>query len=192
MSIISLTLTEYDVAMTRLLREIQTGFQKADPVLSEIQRLPVAHDGRTRQVSAPNIVDTNMQDFSADVTIHADAFRNTDVEKFVEFVWGLCEALLSQATRYLFETVSRTTEAVGNVVDAKGKNIWDAQIEMLEKTEVRFDEDGNHNWKFYMHPNTYKKLSANPPTAEQQQRWDAVMKEKKEEYYAKKRTRRLS
>ncbi len=192
MSNISLALTEYDSAMTRLLRDIQRGFEKADPILSEVQRLPVAHDGRTRQVSAPNIVDTNMQDFSADVTIHADAFRNTAVEQFAQFVWGLCESLMSQATRYLFETVSRTTEAVGNVVDAGGKNIWDAQIEMLEKAEVRFDQNGDHNWKFYMHPDTFKRLSANPPTPEQQQRWDAVMKAKKEEYYAKKCTRRLS
>ena len=192
MPIISLALTEYDVAMTRLLREIQRGFENADPILSEVQRLPVAHDGRTRQVSAPNIVDTNMQDFSADVTIHADAFRRTDVEKFVEFIWGLCEALMSQATKYLFETVSRTSEAVGNFVDFGGKNFWDAQIEMLEITEMRFDANGEHNYKFYMHPDAFKKLSAVPPTPEQQQRWNDVMKAKKEDFYAKKRIRRLS
>jgi hypothetical protein len=192
MSYISLALTEYDSAMTRLLREIQRGFEKADPILSEVQRLPVSHDGRTRQVSTPNIVDTNMQDFSADVTIHADAFRRTDVEKFVEFIWGLCEALMSQTTKYLFETVSRTSEAVGNVVDFGGKNFWDAQIEMLEKTEMHFDANGDHNYKFYMHPDTFKKLSAVPPTPHQQQRWNDVMKTKKEEFYAKKRTRRLS
>jgi len=138
MTIISFALTEYDVAMTRLLREIQKGFEKADPVLSDVQRFPVAHDGKTRQVSTPNIVDTNMQDFSADVTIHADAFRRTNVEKFVEFIWGLSEALISQATKYLFETAFRTSEAVGNVVDFGGKNFWDAQIEMLEKTEMHF------------------------------------------------------
>jgi len=189
---ISLALTEYDVAMTRLVREIQRGFESEHPILSEVQRFPVAHDGRTRQVSAPNIVDTNMQDFSADVKIHADAFRKTEVATFVEFIWGMCEALMSQTTKYLFETVSRTSEAVGNVVDCGNKNIWDAQIEMLEKTEMHFDENGEHNSKFYMHPNTYRKVSATPPTIEQQQRWNEVMKAKKEEYYAKKRTRRLS
>lgn len=192
MSHISLALTEYDSAMTCLLREAKAGFEKTDPILSEVQRLPVAHYGRTRQVSAPKIVDTSMQDFSADVTIHADAFRKTDVDKFVEFVWSLCESLMSQATMYLFETVSLTTEAVGNVVDGGGKNIWDAQIEMMEKTKMHFDENGNHNCKFYMHPDTFKKLSANPPTAEQQERWQKLLNAKKDEYYAKKRTRRLS
>ena len=188
----SLALTEYDDALTRLLREIQKGFDKADPILSEVQRLPVAHDGRTRQVSAPSIVDTSMQDFSADVTIHADMIRKSDVEKFGEFIWRLSESLTSQTKQYLFETVSRTSAAVGNVVDVGGKNIWDAQIEMLEKTYIRFDQNGEHNYKFYMHPDTYKKLSANSPTQEQQRRWNEVMKAKKEEFYATKRTRRLS
>jgi len=43
-----------------------------------------------------------------------------------------------------------------------------------------------------MHPDTLKKLSATRPTAEQQQRWNEVLNAKKEEFYAKKRTRRLS
>lgn len=192
MSKVSLTLTGYDSAMTRLVREIKAGLDKTDPILGEIQRVPVAHDGSTRQVSVPKIVDTSMKDFSAVVTIHRNSFRETDVEKFVEFVWSLSDSLSSQATKYLFETVSLTTEAAGNVVNAEGKNLWDAQIEMLERTYLRFDENGNHNAKFYMHPDTFKKITATPPTAEQQQRWDQVLNAKREEYYAKKRTRRLS
>jgi hypothetical protein len=133
-----------------------------------------------------------MKDFSAVVTIHRNSFRETDVEKFVEFVWSLSDSLSAQTTTYLFETLSLTTEAAGNVVDGEGKNLWDAQIEMLERTYLRFDENGNHNVKFYMHPEVFKKITANPPTAEQQQRWDQVLNAKREEYYAKKRTRRLS
>jgi hypothetical protein len=78
--------------------------------------------------------------------------------------------------------VSLTTEAVGNVVNAADKDLWDAQIEMLQKTYLRFDDNGDHNAKFYMHPDTFKKLSANPPTAEQQQRWNQVLSAKREEY----------
>lgn len=192
MSKISVALAGYDYAMTRLLREIKAGLDKTDPILGEIQRVPVTHDGTTRQVSAPKIVDTIMKDFSAVVTIERKAFRQTDVEKFVEFAWNLSDSLSSQATKYLFETVSLTTEGAGNVVNAEGKNLWDAQIEMLERTYLRFDENGNHNAKFYAHPDTFKKLSANPPTAEQQERWNQVLNAKREEYYAKKRTRRLS
>jgi hypothetical protein len=192
MSKISLTLTEYDSAMTRLVREIKDGLEKTDPILREIQRVPIAHEGTTRQVSSPKVVETSVKDFSAVVNIHRKSFLETNVETFVEFVWKLSDSLISETTNYLFETISLTTEAVGNVVNVEGKDLWDDQIEMLEKTYVRFDDNGNHNAKFYVPPDTLKKLSANPPTAEQQQRWNQVLSAKREEYYAKKRTRRLS
>jgi hypothetical protein len=192
MYMLSFSLHEYDSAMTRLLREVKAGLDKTDDILGQIQSHSVAHGGTMRQVSEPKIVDTKMKEFRTDVIIELDWYRKTDVEKFVEFLYGLCEALSSQAKKYLFETVSLTTEAVGNSFDLQGRNIWDAQIEMLKQTEMRFDEDGNHHWKFYVHPDTAKKLAENPPTPEQEKRWEEAINAKREEYYAKKRTRRLS
>ena len=58
--------------------------------------------------------------------------------------------------------------------------------------DIRFDKEGNHGYQFVVHPDTYKKLMENPPTPEQETRWEETMKAKREEYYAKKRTRRLS
>jgi hypothetical protein len=156
-----------------------------------MQRVPVAHGGTTRQVSEPKILDTKMRDFSVNATVHLNWYRETDVEEFAGFLWEFCEAFNSQTKKYLFETVGKTSEAVGNVIDGKGMDIWDAQIEMLKQTEMRFDEDGNHGTTFYMHPDTAKKMQK-PPTPEQTKRWNETMQAKKEEYYAKKRTRRLS
>src|SRR5689334_4322201 len=101
MSKVSLTLTEYDSAMTRLVRQIKAGLEKTDPILSEIQRVPIAHDGTTRQVSSPKIVETSVKDFSTVVTIHRKSFLQTNVEKFVEFVWNISDSLISATTKYL-------------------------------------------------------------------------------------------
>lgn len=91
-----------------------------------------------------------------------------------------------------WDTIFKTAEAAGNSIDGKGRNFWDVYIETLQKIDFKFDQQGRHNYQTVLHPNTYKKLMENPPTPEQEKRWQDTMDAKKAEYYAKKRTRRLS
>lgn len=134
-----------------------------------------------------------MKDFSTIVTVEGEWLRKTDVDTFVGILWHYCQDLIAQSIQYLFEIVSKTSEAVGNVTNAKGMNIWDAQIESVKNLEMRFDKDGNHGFKFYpSSPQMAQRMRANPPTPEQQKKMEEVIKAKREEYYAKKRTRRLS
>jgi len=189
---ISLSLHKYDESITSLIREIKVGLDKTHPILGEIQVHSVVHGGTTRQVTEPEIVDTEMKQYTAPAILHFDYFLKTNTEQFAETIYGMWETFASDATKTLFETVSRTTEAVGNVHNAAGRNIWDAHLEMLESMEMHFDEDGNHNYKYYVHPDTAKKIAENPPTPEQNKRAEEIIQRKKEEYYAKKRTRRLS
>jgi hypothetical protein len=192
MPMLSFSLNKYDSAMITLMREIKAGLDKTDELLGQIQSVPVVHGGSTRQVSAPKIVDTEMKTHKVEVILHLDWYRKTDVDEFVIFIYGMWEQFASQAKEALFETVGLTTEAVGNNFDATGKNFWDARVEMLKGLEMRFDENGNHNTQFVLHPDTARKLEENPPTPEQQKRWEDALNAKREEYYAKKRTRRLS
>lgn len=180
------------MAMANLMGEIKMGLDKTDPILGQIQVHKVVHGGFTRQVSEPQIVDTEMKYHRAESLLHFDVYLKTDVEQFTEFIYGMWETLVSLATKALFETVELTTEAVGNSHALAGRNIWDAQLEMMETVEWHFDEDGNHNYQFYCHPDVGKKLSENPPTEEQNRKMDELINRKREEYYAKKRTRRLS
>lgn len=192
MAKISLSLHQYDMAMANLIGEVKTGLDKTDEILGQIQVHKVVHGGTTRQVSAPQVVETPMKHHQAGGLVHFDWLLKTDVGQFVEFFYEMWETFASQAKKSLFETVSLTTEAVGNVHSAAGRNVWEAQLEMLESLEMHFDEDGNHNFQYYLHPDTAKKLFENPPTPEQEKRGEEIIRRKKEEYYAKKRTRRLS
>lgn len=186
MTKLSFSLQQYDSATTKLLREIKSGLDKTDHILGQIQTVSVVHGGSTRQVSEPKIVDTEMKVHKVDVVIHLDWYRNTDAEEFAAFLYGMWEKFASQAKKYLFEMVSLTTEAVGNSFNAAGRNFWDARIEMLEGLEMHFDEYGNHGTELFIHPDTARKLEANPPTPEQQKRWEDAINAKREEYYAKK------
>jgi len=172
--------------------EIKMGLDKTDHILGQIQVHSVVHGGFTRQVSEPKIVDTEMKHHTVDGLIHFDWFLKTNAEQFVEFTYAMWESFASQAKKALFETVDRTTEAVGNSHALAGRNIWDAQLEMMESIEWHFDENGNHNYQIHCHPDVGKKLAENPPTPEQNKKMEELINRKRVEYYAKKRTRRLS
>ena len=190
---LSYSLRKYDYAMYLLNLEVRQGLAKVDPIIGEIPSSPSSHGGVMRHVSEPKIVETPMKKFSADVIVEGEWLRKTDVDTFVGILWHNCQELIAQSKGYLFEIVSETSEAIGNVTKGENMNIWDAQIEAVKKLEMRFDKDGNHGVKFYpSNPQLAQKMRANPPTLEQQEKLEEVIKAKREEYNAKKRTRRLS
>src|SRR5712691_11682626 len=110
MASISFTLPNYDSAMTQLLRDIGDGLVKQDQLLGQIRSHGVSHGGRTRQVSEPKIVDTEMRRFDAMFEISRDAFTSTDARAFAEAVFNMFSSFHSQQKKYLFEVLSQTTE----------------------------------------------------------------------------------
>lgn len=192
MAKLSFALPNYDTALTQLLRDIEEGLKDQDGILGKIQSHSVSHGGATRQVSDPQVLETEMHRSQAMFEIPLDAFLHTDAQQFTESVFNLVESFHHEQKKYFFDVLSRTTDAVGNSVDAKGKNVWDAYVEMIQRTEMTFDEHGNHNYQVYMHPETAKKLKANPPTPEQSKQIQEAIEAKRREYYERKPTRRLS
>lgn len=65
--------------------------------------------------------------------------------------------------------------------------MWELYIEALERMDYRFE-----GYKCFVGSNVMKKMLASPLTEEQLARAKAVVKAKREEYLAKKRSRRLS
>lgn len=188
MTKISFPLAQYDLAVIEFMREVKTGAEQLDPLLSQIERSSASHGGTVRQVSEPTVLDTPTKESSVEVTIELPWYRGTDVDAFAAFLWDFSERFNSLEKKHLFDTFSKTTEAVGNVVDAREMDIWDAQIEAIRKTDMRFDEEGNHGNTAVVSPAMAKKMQENPPTPEQTQRLNKVIQAKKDEYYAKKRT----
>jgi hypothetical protein len=187
----SFRLHEYDSAMAQLMGEIREGLLEHDPLLGKIRNEVVSHGGTTRQVTGPNVVETPMVKSTAMFEINKEAFLETDTHKFAESILNLFESFHREQKKYLLEVVSKTTEAVGNVVDAHNRNFWDAYLEMIETTEMQFDEHGNHNYQIVLHPETAKKIQATPPTEEQSKRIEEAIERKRREYYERKPSRKL-
>jgi hypothetical protein len=184
-------LPKYESATAQLVQELFRGFRRLDAILGQIQTVNVAHDGNTRQVSEPVVLETPIKQEIADSTFEAEWFVDTKVEKFRDFIVELSQRMHSSMVKSFLETVTQITDATGNSVESKG-DIWEGFIEMIEKTEMTFDANGEHDYEIILNPETLKKLKENPPTPEQDKRMEEVIQRKREEHNAKKRTRRLS
>lgn len=191
MSNFGFALHKYESGTARLVQEVVRGFQRLDPILGQIPTVSVSHDGSTRQVSEPVVLETPLKQEIADSVFEADWFLETDVERFRDFIFRISESLLSSMVKSFLETVSQVTDATGNVVNGR-EDFWEGFIEMIEKTEMVFDENGEHGHQIVLNPDTFKKLKNNPPTPEQSRRIEETIQRKREEHNAKKRTRRLS
>ena len=192
MNKLSFTLPKYTETIIRLVREIHKGLNETDEILGQIRTVQVAHGGATRQVSVPKILETEMKPYNVKVLFSLEWFRQTNAEEFAYFIWNLHELSSNEVKKGLFETVSKVTDATGNQFDAQGRNFWDAYVDIIQGSVMTFDEVGNHNHQCFVHPDTYKKIMATPPSPEQNQKIENAINAKREEYYAQKRTRRLS
>lgn len=189
---LSFSLPKYDEAINSLARKIHKGLTAIDEILSQIQTVKVNHGGTTRQVSQPRILDTEMHHHHVTVALKKEWFAQTNTEEFRDFLWDLHEEFKDKIKKHLFETISQVTETTGNQFDTKGRNFWDAYVDLINTTELTFDDKGNHNYQVVVHPDTYQKIMNNPPSPEQNLKIEEAIKAKQAEYYAKKRTRRLS
>jgi hypothetical protein len=189
----SFSLPNYDAAINRFYREVKDGLENLDPILGEIRKAPTFHGGTIRQVSEPQILETPMREYSVVGTIELEWFRITDAESFRDFLWSITESIAEDVKKHLFETVEKTSDAVGNSIDGRNKNLGDAYLEMLEKSDLRFDENGKHSHKIYALINgRYKSIEAIPKTSEQIEKEREIIERKRKEFYAQKRIRRLS
>ena len=120
---LSFRLLNYDLAMAKVVGQMREGMIENDELLGQIQSHKVSHGGSTRQVTGPQIVETQMVDSRAMFEMSREDILNTNVEKFADAFYTLFDSLHSEQKKQIFEMLSQTTEAVGNAVDAQGQEL---------------------------------------------------------------------
>ncbi|MEY2454824.1 MAG: hypothetical protein QOD92_4398 [Acidimicrobiaceae bacterium] len=105
-----------------------------------------------------------------------------------EAINKMSEDYASSVVPQMLEHISRLTEATGNVVDAQGRTVWEAQLEMLETISLSFDEDGNPSLpSIVMNPND----ELGDPPAGFEEKFNDVIARRRDEWLAGRRSRRL-
>lgn len=162
-----------------------------DPLIAEIpfEQSPGAM-GSVIQDQEGNDVELVSDPISTKIEITRNDVLAGDVEPLLLLIDSASEDLSAGLAKNLFASLSTVTEATGNVVDAKGKSVYDAMIEMMETIELTLDDDDELSLpSAWMNPKTMENLP--PPTPEQEARMEELKKERLAELLARRRSRRL-
>lgn len=121
--------------------------------------------------------------------------RKCNLEALAEQANKAAEERLAVIMPHFFATVGRTCEAAGTATDMAGAPLtFESHLAALSKIELRFDANGEPIMpQLVVNPETAKILAKQPPwTAEQQEKWNAMIDRKRKEYFASRRHRKLS
>jgi hypothetical protein len=184
----------YEKAMLRFIDQVVKGFFSADPLFGPMPWRSTEHAGPVRNVRGPSPLDQTMPVIEAESSVSIDTVRNTEIEDHTRFLYELATSSIRAFAPEFFKGLGEVTDAVGMSLDAEGKPFsFDMLNDMLEKLHIEFDEEGEPILPaLVMHPMMAEQIRNMKPTPEQEKRHAEIIERKRAEYYAKKRTRRLS
>ena len=191
---LSLDIPEYESAALRFVYEIMNGFLSLDPLFSGIERSVTIHRGPIRNVSGDTPLDQSMFQVIGEAALSWESVRNCRINDYTLFLVKISESQRKSLAKQFFKSLSEITDATGRTVNAKGQPLTaDMILDLMEKVEFGFDDDGNPQYPtLFLPPTAIERLKALKPTPEQDQRWKQIIEEKRAKFNASKRTRRLS
>lgn len=191
---LSLNIPEYESASLRFIVEVMQGFLGVDPLFSGIERDYTTHRGPIRNVPGDTPLDQSMFAVSAESSISWDSIRNGKIDDYTHFLVDISESQRKSLARHFFKNISEITDATGRTVNAKGQPLTvDLILDLLEKVEFGFDDDGNPQYPtLVLPPAAIERLQKLEITPEQEKRRKQIIEEKRARFNASKRTRRLS
>jgi len=165
-----------------------------DVVLRDIKSFRVLHGGGFRYENNEKELHSPIREVSTEVVYKYDEIINFDLESFCNELYKMVIDRIGQLQRMMYDEISSATELTGNKVDVQGSK-FDPELllQMLEKIEISFDENGDPILpQLHVAPDTFKKIKKLDYTPEQEKRHLEIIEKKKKLWYAKKRYRKLS
>ncbi len=191
---LSLNIPEYESAALRFIAEVMNGFLDVDPLFSGIGRSISVHRGPIRNVPGDTPLDQSMFAVRGEASLPWDTIRNGKIDDYTRFLVDISESQRKSLARLFFKSISEITDVTGMTVNAKGQPLTgDMILDLLEKVEFGFDDDGNPQYPaLFLPPTLFERLKQLKPTPQQEQRKKQIIEEKRARFNASKRTRRLS
>lgn len=186
---------EFEAGGARWLTEAARALSKElHPLLAEIPSMqindiPASNDAESMPEEASPLF--RPATISHEWTASLEEAVEFDRERFLASLHGLADAIGSQSVRHLVSFMSDTAKAHNNTIEANGRDFYEAFAEAVEKVEMVFDDEGKSDMMLMINPAFARKLRDRPPTEEQQERIDAIINRRREEWIAARRRREL-
>jgi len=165
-----------------------------DHIMNQIGSFRVLHGGGHRYDTKGKSAHSPIQQISTEVFYKYEDIIEFKLAIFCQKLYDMVIERIGQLQKMMCSEVITATELTGNKVDAKGLPISpDLILNMLEKIEIRFDEDDNPVLpQIHLAPEQFNKMKDMKFTVEQAERQKTIIDRKRKEWYAKKRYRKLS
>jgi len=189
-------LTEYDIAGKQLVTDcIDLLMRSQSGLLADMptERVDSVPESRITLASGEVVASTPVAS-QMDIYMNIPEVIEGDLQDFISMLDGAAEQSLSQIMPEFFKYLSDVCDASGQTVNAGGRPISHALLlEAIAAVEISFDENGEPEMPtLVLHPKTAETIaSLPPPTPEEDAAFESMMKRKKEEWFAKRRTRKL-
>ena len=176
-------------------RAVQALMRSKDPVLGmskfeTVQELPQGRittaDGQT--------VDTAPLAFESQFSLSVHDMLAGRFDDLYVAINDAAESGLTSLMPQLFAQLGEVLDATGQAIDAGGQPLsQDHLLDLIQRVDIEFNDDGSPNMPtLVMHPDMAERLRQLPPaTPEQAQRFKDIIDQKRTEYLARRRTRRL-
>lgn len=163
-----------------------------DPLLGKIGSQTTGHRGPVRVAGHEGPIDQPPVAMESVFKLSNEVVRNTDLDTISAELAEVAEHHVGAVTRHFFAQTEMVIEKGGQTFDMKGQPFTHERfLEVLESMEIHFDEHGKHDLTLIVPPELHQQLANNPPTEAQHARYEEIMRRKKEEHDATRRTRRL-
>ena len=190
---ISLIIPEYEEANLRFIMDVMQGFMRVDPLFSKLEFVYSEHKGPVRNIAGDSPVDQGMFSVTGEAFISKESVRDGIIEEYTSFLFNISESQRKSLARGFFSNISQICDATGNSINAQKQPLSaEMIIELIEKIEFDFDDDGNPRFPtLVMPPAVIEQLKSLSFTPEQDIRWKKIIEEKRARFNDNQRTRRL-
>lgn len=139
---------------------------------------------------------TQMKQFEAGLEITADEVPQMGLADIMRRIDGTAQKLADDMGKNIYGVASDAAQEAGNVVKAHGKITAEAILEVLEKIEIPFDDEGNPELpSIHIHPDMTETLKAALLSLREdpnlRTRHEELLQEKKEIWRDREASRRL-
>lgn len=192
---ISVGAPEYDAATSQWVNDtVRLMMRAIDPVYAALPRESF------ESVASPTVQFDHGDDLvmqparlSASLALDVQAMIEGDLEELHIAVESVAQQTVKQIVQHFAATMDAITAQTGNVIDGSAGDWVDSWIDMLERIDMAFDEDGRPTTSIVAHPDAADRMRERMEnmTPDQRTRFSEVMARKKAEFDASRRRRRL-
>lgn len=168
--------------------------EEQHPILKSFARRTVTEfpDPEDSDIDAQQSADYRWFSHQHDIVVSLETTLNFDIGTMLAHLDSLAHSLGSQQEKNMVQMIVDSATASGNLITIDLQDPAEQYIAALARMEILFDDEGHHGPLVIDGIELEDHMRKHPPSAEQQERIDTILRAKKEERDAPRRNRRLS